>query len=250
MFKKIAFFFALSLIAASTAFAELPKKLVVAHDATWPPMEYIDSNKQIVGYSVDYIDALAKELGIEVEHKNVAWDGIFAGLDAKRYDVISSSVTITDERKKNMTFTDPYYEVKQGVLVYKDSPIKAYEDLKGKTLGAQMGTTGYFAVQRVENSKGKPFDDITLAVEDLYNKRLDGVICDEPVATDFAVNKEPYSKVFKVAFIIDTAEKEYYGFVVAKENTELAEFLNKGIKQVKDKGIEAQLREKWFGAKK
>ncbi len=246
MLKKSLFFAALMVFSVSSAFAA-PKKLVVAHDATWPPMEYIDANKQIVGYSVDYIDALAKELGVEVEHKNVSWDGIFAGLDAKRYDVIASSVTITDERKKNMTFTEPYYEVKQAVLVPKDSPIKGYADLSGKTLGAQMGTTGFFAVKRVEKANGKPFDDITLAVEDLYNGRLDGVVCDEPVAADFATNKEPYSTKFKVAFIIDSAEKEYYGFVVAKENTELCEFLNKGIKQVKEKGIEAQLRKKWFG---
>ena len=72
--------------------------VVVAHDATWPPMEFMDAQRNLVGYSVDYIDAVAKEAGFKVEHKNVAWDGIFAGLAGKIYDVISSSVTITDER--------------------------------------------------------------------------------------------------------------------------------------------------------
>lgn len=83
------------------------KKIVIATDATWPPMEYIDANKNIVGFDIDMLNAAAKEGGFEVEFKNQAWEGIFAGLAAGKYDAIVSSVTITDERKK--PWISPYH---------------------------------------------------------------------------------------------------------------------------------------------
>src|SRR5690349_24453635 len=88
-------------LVATLAFTALaaPKSIKVATDATWPPMEMVDVNKKIVGYDIDFMNAVAKEAGLTVEFKNTAWDGIFAGLDSGQYDAIISSVTITDERK-------------------------------------------------------------------------------------------------------------------------------------------------------
>src|SRR5690349_6132158 len=101
-----------------TAFAT-PKSIKVATDATWPPMEMVDANKQIVGYDIDFLNAVAKEAGIVVEFKNTAWDGIFAGLDSGQYDAIISSVTITDERKAKYDFTEPYTSIGQILVVPK-----------------------------------------------------------------------------------------------------------------------------------
>ena len=92
-------------------------KIVVATDATWPPMEYVDENREIVGYDIDLMKAIAEEAGLEVEFKNVAWDGIFAGLAAGEYDAVISSVTITDERRENYDFSDPYINAGQIVVV-------------------------------------------------------------------------------------------------------------------------------------
>ena len=223
--------------------------LTVAQDATWPPMEFINKDtKQVVGYAADYIDAVAKEAGFKAVHKNVAWDGIFAGLDNGNYQVIASSVTITEERSKQYDFSIPYYTVRQAVVTSKDSTAASLDDLKGKTLGGQLGTTGYFAIKNIPDAKAKSYDEIGLAMEDLFNGRIDGVVCDDPVAVQYALMQEEYKSKLKVAFIIPADVPEEYGFVVRKGDTATLELLNKGIKAVKEKGIEKELRAKWFTA--
>ena len=237
------------LLLAGFAQAE-EKTLTVAHDATWPPMEFIDKDtKQVIGYSVDYMDAVAKEAGFKAVHKNVAWDGIFAGLENGNYNVIASSVTITEERSKQYDFSIPYYTVRQAVVTSKDSNAATLDDLKGKTLGGQLGTTGYFAIKNIPDAKAKSYDEIGLAMEDLFNGRIDGVVCDDPVAVQYALMQEEYKAKLKVAFIIPTDTPEEYGFVVRKDDKETLDLVNKGVQAVKDKGIEKELQAKWFPAK-
>lgn len=117
------------LLCASLATAA-EKPLIVAADATWPPMEMLDENKNVVGYSIDYITAVAKEAGLKVIIKNTAWDGIFAALESRQADVIASSVTITDKRQKAMGFTEPYCEIRQAVIVPQSTTITKLEDLE------------------------------------------------------------------------------------------------------------------------
>ena len=237
------------LLLAGFAQAE-EKTLIVAHDATWPPMEFISKEtKQVIGYSVDYMDAVAKEAGFKAVHKNVAWDGIFAGLENGNYNVIASSVTITEERSKQYDFSIPYYTVRQAVVTSKDSNAATLDDLKGKTLGGQLGTTGYFAIKNIPDANAKSYDEIGLAMEDLFNGRIDGVVCDDPVAVQYALMQEEYKAKLKVAFIIPTDTPEEYGFVVRKGEKETLDLVNKGVQAVKDKGIEKELQAKWFPAK-
>ena len=235
------------LMALTSSALAAPKKFVVAHDATWPPMEYMDESRKIVGYSVDYIDAVAKEAGFEVEHKSVAWEGIFAGLAAKKYDIISSSVTITDERKKILDFTDPYYEVRQALVVPNSIEAKGLEDMKGKEVGSQIGTTGFMAVKAAPGVKSKSYDEIGMAMAAMAAGRIQGVVADDSTAKNFILANPEYAKSMKLAAILPSAEPEYYGFAVEKGNKELAALLNKGIAAVKAKGIEAELRKKWIG---
>jgi len=243
MMKKIALFFVIGLLAASSAWA---RTIVIAQDATWPPMEFVDQNKDIIGFDTDYMKAAAKEAGFEVVFKNVAWDGIFAGLDSGQYDAVCSSVTITDERKNAMDFTIPYFKVRQAMVVPKTSNAKTLEDMKGKTLGGQIGTTGYFAIKKVEGITPKSYDEIGLAMEDLFNGRIDGVVCDDPVAAQYALQKAEYAAKLKIAAVLDTGD-EFYGVAVKKGNKEVLDLLNKGIKAVQDKGMEKELRSKWIG---
>ena len=98
----------LSLLLCASLANAAEKPLIVASDATWPPIEMLDENKNVVGYSIDYLKAVAKEAGLNVEFRNTAWDGIFAALESRQADIIASSVTITDKRKKAMGFSDPY----------------------------------------------------------------------------------------------------------------------------------------------
>lgn len=247
MFKKVVLTAMMLLFSTGLAFGAQKKQLIAAHDCTWPPMEYIDSNKQLAGYSVEYVKALADVLGIEIVSRNVAWDGIFAGLLAGRYDFVASSVTITEERQKSMDFSAPYYEVRQAVVVPKTSNAATVDDLKGLTLGAQLGTTGFFAIEKIKGAKGRSYDEIGQAMEALYSGRIDGVVCDDPIAADFALQNPTYAAKLKIAFIIPVQEDEFYGFAVKKGNKEVVDLLNKGIAELKQNGTEEKLRQKWIG---
>jgi polar amino acid transport system substrate-binding protein len=242
MFKKGIFAALLCFMAISPAWG---RTVVVAQDATWPPMEFLNENKEIVGFAPEFMKAVAKEAGFELELKNVAWDGIFAGLDAGQYDAVCSSVTITEDRKKAMDFTEPYYKVRQALVVPKTVDAKSLEEMKGKTLGAQIGTTGYFTIKKTGGLTAKSYDEIGLAMEDLFNGRLDGVVCDDPVAAQYALQKAEYAARLKIAAILETGD-EYYGIAVKKGNKELVDLLNKGIKAVQEKGIDRSIRAKWL----
>ncbi len=238
---------ALCLLFSNLALAAAAPAYTVAHDATWPPMEFVDDKLKLVGYSVDYMDAVAKEAGFTVKHENVAWDGIFAGLAGKQYDIIASSVTITEERAKVMDFSTPYYEVRQALITPKEATVKKLEDMTGKRVGAQIGTTGFMAAEKIKGIKAVTYDEVGLAMADLASGRLEAVICDDPVATNFILENKEYAAKMKVALIVPAETPEYYGFAVNKGNKEALELLNKGIAAVKAKGIEAALIKKWMG---
>lgn len=223
----------------------LARTIVIAQDATWPPMEFMNEQKEIIGFDTDYMRAVANEAGFEVVFKNVAWDGIFAGLDAGQYDAVCSSVTITEERKKAMDFSIPYFKVRQALVVPKTASAKSLEEMKGLSVGAQIGTTGYFAVKKIEGINARSYDEIGLAMEDLFNGRLDGVVCDDPVAAQYALQKAEYAEKLKIAAVLDTGD-EYYGVAVKKGNKEVVDLINKGIEAVQAKGIEKELRSKWM----
>lgn len=228
-----------------SVFADETEKIVtVASDATWPPMEMIDENKNLVGFDIDYMNAIAKEAGFKVVIKNTAWDGIFAGIEVGKYDAIISSVTITDKRKKAMDFSLPYVNAGQVLVVPADSSAKVVADLKGKKVGAQIGTTGAMEIKKVKGVELKSYDELGLTFEDMAAGRIDGVVCDTPIAANYALQKENYKGQFKIAG--EPFTQEHYGIAVKKGNKDLVEMLNKGIKAVQAKGIDKQLEKKWL----
>ncbi|MDE7065535.1 MAG: transporter substrate-binding domain-containing protein, partial [Desulfovibrionaceae bacterium] len=182
MFRKLLLASLAVALMAGSALAD-GKKYIVASDATWPPMELLDNQKNVIGYSTDYINAVAKEAGIDIEVRNVAWDGILTGVGSDRYQIIASSVTITPERRKRLDFSDPYCEIHQAVTLPKGQSIKSLQDLKGKKVGGQISTTGIFVLRNSKvDADIREYDDVGLALRDLASGRLDAVICDEPVA--------------------------------------------------------------------
>lgn len=232
-----------ALLCSSAAAAE---KIVVATNPTWPPLEFLDDNKNIIGYDIDMIRAIGKEAGLDVEVRMVAWDGIFAGVAAGNYDVIASGVTITPERQRAFEFTKPYYDVQQIVVVKKGDTAANFEALKGRTVGGQIGTTGVFVAQKSGvDMTIREYDNVGLAMQDLLNSRIDAVVCDSPVALYYANQKEGFSDQLTVAFRTEATES--FGFVVKKDRKDLVERLNKGIEAVRAKGIEAKLIRKWLG---
>lgn len=237
----------LSLLLCASLVHAAEKPLVVASDATWPPIEMLDENKNVVGYSIDYLKAVAKEAGLDVEFRNTAWDGIFAALESRQADIIASSVTITEKRKKAMGFTDPYCEIRQAVVVPMGVEIKSLKDLDGKKVGGQIGTTGLVETLPKAQSKAviKTYDEVGLALEDLAKGNIDAVVCDDPVAKFYANKKQEYQGKLQVAFI--TEDVEYYGFAVRKSDKDLVRKLNEGIRAVKQKGLDKQIVETWIG---
>lgn len=221
--------------------------LVVATDATWPPMEYVDENtKEIIGFDIDLFKAVAEAGGFTVEFKNTAWDGIFAGLAAGKYDAIISSVTITEERQKEMDFSQPYINAGQ-VLVVQSSlrGVSELSDMEGMTVGAQIGTTGSFEIEGVLGTKSlKTYDEIGLAFEDLVNGRIDGVVADTPVAADFALLNESYKGKLKI--VGEPFTDEYYGVVVRKGNTEVLDAVNAGLDKVLGTAKYREIEKKWL----
>ena len=237
----------LSLLLCASLANAAEKPLIVASDATWPPIEMLDENKNVVGYSIDYLKAVAKEAGLNVEFRNTAWDGIFAALESRQADIIASSVTITDKRKKAMGFSDPYCEIRQAVVVSTNSDLKNLKELDGKKVGGQIGTTGLVETLPKAKSKAivKTYDEVGLALEDLAKGNLDAVMCDDPVAKYYANTKDEYRDKFHIGLV--TGDPEFYGFAVRKSDTDLVKKLNEGIKAVKEKGIDKQVVEKWIG---
>jgi len=248
MLKKLLLTVMALLMTASSVWAA-EKVINFAADCTWPPMEFLDANKQITGFAPELLAAMGKAAGFKAVVKNTAWDGIFAGLAAGKYESVSSSVSITDERKKSMDFSEPYYEVKQAVMVPKASAAKTVADFKGKKIGAQIGTTGMFAAKKIQGAEAKSYDEVGLAIEDLANGRIDAVACDDPVAAQYALQKQEYKDKLKIAFIIPTDEKEYYGWPVKKGDKETLALINKGLAAIKASGEYDKIKAKWFTSK-
>lgn len=222
------------------------KKIVIATDATWPPMEFVDDAKKIVGFDVDLINEVAKAGGFEIEIKNVNWDGIFGGLDAGQYDAVISSVTITEERKASMDFSAPYINAGQVLIVRNDAPesVSTIADLSGKVLGAQIGTTGAMEIEKVPSVKLRSYDELGLAVTDLANGRLEGVVADTPIAAQFVLQNDAFKDKLKIVGVPFT--EEVYGIAVKKGNAKVLDQINKGLKKVLESGKNVEIEEKWL----
>lgn len=219
--------------------------VVVATDATWPPMEFVNADREIVGFDIDLITAIAEAAGFEVEFRNTAWDGIFAGLAAGEYDAVISSVTITEERMETMDFSDPYINAGQVLVVASGTQgVTTLSDLAGQTVGAQIGTTGAFEIDKVDGVELATYDELGLAIEDLANGRIAGVVADTPIAADFVLQNDEYSDTLMI--VGEPFTQEFYGIAVQKGNAELLELINEGLAAVQADGIPAMLEDQWL----
>ena len=177
-------------------------------------------------------------------YQTTAWDGIFPALIANKFDVVMSAVTITDDRKKEMDFSTPYYTVDQTALIMADAGIDSVEKLNGKIAGVQIGTTGEMEAKKIAGLKVNTYDDNLLAIEDLKAGRVDTVICDSIVGDVYAKD----NKDVKVGFVITTNES--YGIAFSKDTPELRDAVNAALKELMDDGTFAEISKKWFGERK
>jgi polar amino acid transport system substrate-binding protein len=223
-----------------------PESITVATDGTWPPMEFVDPETgELVGFDIDLINRIAEEAGFEVEIQNTAWDGIFAGLGAGEYDAVISSVTITEEREETMDFSEPYINAGQVLIVQQStSGVTTLDDLDGMSVGAQIGTTGAIAVQDHGGPELRTYDEIGLAVEDLANGRIDGVVADTPIAANYALQNDEYADTLKI--VGEPFTEEQYGIAVQEGNDEILAMINEGLAAAKEDGYIEELEDKWL----
>lgn len=212
------------------------EKYVVGTEATYAPMEYIDESGEIVGIDIDVVNAIAEEMGFEVEFQNIGWDPLFPAVKNGEIDFAVSSITITKKRQKEFDFTEPYYIANQLILVPEDSDIESFEDLKDKTVAVQISTTGH---EKVKELLGETSDQIVatenlpVAIGEMINGNADAVVADNaPVLEYMKSNPNVVLKTVED----DSFEKEYYGLMLRKGNTELLEKLNEGIRKLKESG--------------
>src|SRR5690554_6179584 len=201
-------------------------KLVAGTDATYAPMEYMDDNGEIVGIDIDIVNAIAEELGIEVEFKNIGWEPLFPAVENGEVDFAVSSITITEEREQSFDFTEPYYVANQLILVPKGSDIKNFEDLKDKKVSAQINTTGHIVVKDLLGETSTNIvatETMPLAIGEMLNGNADASVGDNSTINEYIKNN-PDVEVDIVED--DSFEKEYYGLMVKKGNQEVLDLLN------------------------
>jgi polar amino acid transport system substrate-binding protein len=220
------------------------RELVVGSSATYRPFAYETPSKEVVGYDIDMIKAIAQKSGLQIKIVNTPWTGIFAALNNGDVDLVISGVTINDKRKQSYDFTTPYFEARQLIAVPKDSPVRGLKDLAGKKVGVVTGSTGDDLASR-EFGKSSPdirrFESTPVVISELVNNGLDAAIGDNGVIAFRAQEHKQLKTVSDPNF-----SKEYFGIVVKQGNKELLDKLNKGLAAVKADGTYAQIYKKWF----
>ncbi len=221
--------------------------VVVGTESTFPPFEYIDkSSGEIVGFDIDLIKAIAADQGFEVEIKGLGFDGLIPALEAGNIDIAASGMTITEEREKKVSFSSPYINAGLALAVKaNDDVTKSVDDLQGKTVGVQIGTTGAIKAEELqaEGKIGKivTFNTIDMAMLDLVNGGVEAVINDLPV-TKVYVSKKPDD----VKMVGSTLTSESYGFAMNKKNEELLSKVNKGLANLIESGEYDKIMAKYF----
>lgn len=229
--------------------APAKKKIVIGLDDSFPPMGFRDDKNNIIGFDIDMAKEAAKRMGVEVEFKPIDWASKEVELNGKRVDALWNGMNITEERKKNVLFSDPYMESKQLIFVPAGSSIKSAADLAGKVVGVQQASIGDEVVEKDAKLKAslkdfKKYPDCVAAFMDLKAGRLDAVVTDE-ILGRYYMSKEPGKYV---AIEQAMGEVGTYGVGFRKDDKELRDKVQKALDEMKKDGTSAKISEKWFGA--
>lgn len=229
---------------ASTADAHAIR---VGINAEFAPFESMDENKNIQGFDVDIMNAMAKAGGFKVKFVNLPWDSLFPSLGTGDVDMLDSAITITPERQQSVDFSEPYLSIQQIVLVRHNKHVQSIADLKKlPKIGVAAGQAADLAAQKLlgaTSSQIARFDNISLLLKELENGGVDAAISDNAVINFYL--KHNKNNDFKIVEIPDFPV-EHYGFVVKKGDAEKTKMLNAALKKIHDNGEYAEIEKRYF----
>ncbi len=206
--------------------------LRVGTNAEFPPFEYVGEDGQPDGFDIALIKAIGEKIGYEVVVENMEFASLVGAIGTK-IDVAIAGMTIDEERLQSVDFSDPYYDAIQYVIVPEGSDIDSAEDLEGKKIGVQLGTTGDYAVEEIEGATAAQYNKGVDAVNDLLNGRVDCVIIDKNPALVFEAEYEGIVALPGDQFDFGV---EQYAIALPKGDTELANEINQALKELKEDG--------------
>jgi arginine/lysine/histidine/glutamine transport system substrate-binding and permease protein len=216
----------------------------VGTEPAFPPFESQGDGGELIGFDIDLMKAIGEKAGVEIQFESLPFDGLIPALQAGTIDAAVSGMTITEERSQTVTFSRPYFRAGLAIAVAaENADIKSLDDLKGKRIAVQIGTTGADQAASVPDAKVSTFDSAPLALQELANGNVDAVINDAPVTLDaIKTGNIPGVKV-----IGQLLTEEYYGIAMPKDSAN-AEALNKALAELIADGTYAEIYKKWFGA--
>ncbi len=219
--------------------------LTVGTNAEFPPFEYVDDNGEPDGFDIALIKAIGEKLGVTVEVENMEFEALVSAIGSK-IDLAIAGMTVTDERQASVDFSNPYYDALQYVIVPEGSEIASFDDLAGKNIGVQLGTTGDFiASDDVEGANVSQYNKGVDAVNDLLNGRVDCVIIDKNPAQVFETQFSGQIKALDGAQF--GFEVENYAIALPKGDAALAQQVNKALEEIKADGTFDQLVADYIG---
>ena len=219
------------------------KVLTFGAETTYPPFEYAEDHTY-KGFDVDLSNALAKEMGYEAKFVSLPFDGLIPALQSKQIDAIASGLVVTKEREAKVNFTEPYYHVKLVMVVRQDTNnVNGESDIAGKTVGAQIGTTGAMLAQSKQGTTVKEFDAISTMLQDLEGGNIQIAMLDEPVAKYYI--QKLNMKDLKIVPV--GLQDHTVAIAVRNDDKELLDKMNAAFEKLKANGEYDKVQQKWFG---
>jgi len=221
-----------------------PNPFRVATEATFPPFEF-QQGGQLTGFDIDLMRAIGKEADLNIDFRNLPFDGIIPALQARTVEAAISGMTITSERAQAISFSRPYFRAGLAIAVREDNrTIKNFEDLKGKRIAVQIGTTGALEATKIPGARVSQFDSAALALQELINGRVEAVVNDKPV-TLYAIKQAGLRGVKVVGELLT---EEFYGIALPK-NSPYLQLINDALGRVIESGQYDAIFRQWFGEK-
>ena len=238
---------AATLVSGAATAAE-PVEYTVGTGATYRPFEFQNPDKEIVGFDIDLMKAIAEAQGFKVKFVNTLWGVIFESVRNGDRDIIMSGITITPARQESVDFSYPYFAAHQLILTQKGFTVKSIDELKGRNVAVVANSAGDIVCSKAfgKASKNiKRFDNTPLALEELSAGGVDAAVGDVGVFAYYALQNP--EKAFNQARD-PSFENQYFGIAVRKGNTKVLNDINEGLKKVIKSGTYNKIYAKWFGA--